>query len=221
MAITPALVAGLAGYLVGAVPVGYLTVRLAKGVDIRDYGTGNPGTANVYRNIGLGWALLVAAGTVLQGFGPPLIVRLAGQPQAAVVASGVGAAVGYGWPVFTRFRGGKAVAVASGAVAGVYGLVLAELLIFYLAGLAMRRIALGVVVGFALLPIVVALLGASAADRWGAVVLLVVLLLRRLDGISQDPPQGALARRVLDRLVFDQAPGQSLVGQRRQKDASG
>jgi glycerol-3-phosphate acyltransferase PlsY len=41
------------GYLLGAPPFGYLIPRWIKGVDIRSLGTGNPGTANVFRTVGL------------------------------------------------------------------------------------------------------------------------------------------------------------------------
>ena len=40
------------GHLAGGIPTGYLVVKKLKGVDIRTLGSGNPGTANVYRNAG-------------------------------------------------------------------------------------------------------------------------------------------------------------------------
>ena len=40
-----------ASYLLGGIPSGYIIGRL-KGIDIRQHGSGNPGTANVYRTLG-------------------------------------------------------------------------------------------------------------------------------------------------------------------------
>ena len=41
----------IASYVLGGIPTGYLIGRL-KGIDIRKHGSGNPGTANVYRTLG-------------------------------------------------------------------------------------------------------------------------------------------------------------------------
>ena len=46
----------LGAYLLGSVPAAYLSVRIAKGVDIRDVGSGNVGALNTYRQVGIwGW----------------------------------------------------------------------------------------------------------------------------------------------------------------------
>ena len=203
------------GYLVGSIPAASLTVRALAGEDVRRYGTGNPGTSNVYRNFGWAMAILVAAETLLQGFLPPLAARLLNLPRGAVVAAGLGAVVGYCWPFFSRFRGGRAVACATGAVASMFLIApLVALLVYYLFGLATRRIALGVLVGFALLPVAVVLVDPYPADRVAAAVLLGLIALKRLDGIWADPDQIPIKRRIWDRLVFDTVRGQSLTGVR-------
>src|SRR5215469_10635029 len=62
------------GYLLGSIPFGLLIGQRA-GVDVRRTGSGKTGATNVLRSVGLGAALLVAAGDVAKGAVPVLIAR--------------------------------------------------------------------------------------------------------------------------------------------------
>ncbi|RYD02955.1 hypothetical protein N752_22475 [Desulforamulus aquiferis] len=57
---TNALLLGLAAYLIGSIPFGYLLARFWKGIDIRKFGSGNIGATNVWRTLGkvLEWLFL-------------------------------------------------------------------------------------------------------------------------------------------------------------------
>ncbi len=57
-------------YLLGAVPFGYLLVRLRTGKDIRTMGSGNIGATNVARNLGVRWFVPVFVLDFLKGFAP-------------------------------------------------------------------------------------------------------------------------------------------------------
>lgn len=211
-----ALVAGfcLLGYAAGSVPIGWLLVRMTRRRDIRDLGTGNVGTANIYRNVGTWPALLVGPAQFAQGLLPVLAARLAGMPLVVAALVGVCALVGNGWPVWLRFNGGRGIAVATGAVAALNPVLLALLLACFLLGLAARRIAVGVLLGFLLAPIADAfLLGGTLAPFLAA--LAVLILLRRLEGIVADARRyGAPLDLAYRRLVFDERPGRPLVGSR-------
>jgi glycerol-3-phosphate acyltransferase PlsY len=105
-----------AGYLIGSVPFGLIVGKAVGGLDVRDFGSGNMGTANVLRTLGaragaITFALDVAKGTVAIG-----LARRLGADPAAQAAAGLAACVGHSWPVFARFRGGKAVATAFGGL---------------------------------------------------------------------------------------------------------
>ena len=50
------LICGVAGYLIGSIPFGYIIVYLVKGIDIRNQGSGRTGGTNVFRAADLGWA---------------------------------------------------------------------------------------------------------------------------------------------------------------------
>jgi acyl phosphate:glycerol-3-phosphate acyltransferase len=103
-------------YLIGAVPAGYIVVRMAKGIDIREHGSGNPGATNVFRVIGPFAGILTYVIDFLKGYLPVyLALRFApGDPESIAAAAGLCAIAGHIWTVFLRFRGGKGVATASG-----------------------------------------------------------------------------------------------------------
>jgi acyl phosphate:glycerol-3-phosphate acyltransferase len=128
--ILPVLIAALVGYLLGALPFGYLVAR-ARGVDIFKAGSGNPGATNVKRVLGSKagntvYVLDAVKGAVAAGW--PLVWRLVLRPEDHSVGSvayaasllgvvGLAAAViGHSFSCFTRFKGGKGVATASGGL---------------------------------------------------------------------------------------------------------
>jgi len=116
----------LCGYLLGSVPTGFLAGR-ARGVDVRRAGSGNIGMANVLRTAGKWPAVVTMAGDMLKGFAPVFLARLVTENEWVVAAVALAAVVGHCWPVFLRFKGGKAVATGAGttiALAPVVGLML-------------------------------------------------------------------------------------------------
>ena len=218
--ISPWVVAAwcLLGYLVGGLPVGWLLVRWQRfGLDLRKFGTGNIGTSNVYRHAGIDVAIVVGPLQFAQGFVPVLAARLAGFPIDVMMLVGVCAVAGNGWPVYMRFNGGRGVAVATGAVAALSVAGLIALLMCYAWGAIRGRIALAVLAGFVILPVVVFFFAGS--NGWilttGCVAMLVLLLLRRLEGLPKDARvYGHFWRRAYQRLVFDERPGRPLMGPR-------
>jgi glycerol-3-phosphate acyltransferase PlsY len=113
----------LCGYVLGSVPTGFLAGR-ARGVDVRREGSGNIGMANVLRTAGKWPAIVTMAGDMLKGFVPVFLARTVTENEWVVAATALAAVVGHCWPVFLRFKGGKAVATGAGttiALAPVVG----------------------------------------------------------------------------------------------------
>ena len=112
----------LGAYLCGGIPFSVWLGRLLLGKEIRDYGDGNPGGANVIRAGGkwLGVAVILFDG--LKGALPVLLAQRLGQsgdwPLAAIALAAVS---GHAFSIFLGFRGGKAVAVTFGIWAGLNG----------------------------------------------------------------------------------------------------
>ena len=102
-------------YLIGAIPVGFLIVRLTRRVDIRDYGSGNIGMTNVLRTTGLKTGIIVLGLDTFKGVIPVFVSRqLYSDPYMETLAA-IAVLVGHIWPVFLKFRGGKGVATGMGS----------------------------------------------------------------------------------------------------------
>ena len=129
---------GVIGYLIGSIPFGYLIVKLVKGVDIRDYGSGRTGGTNVFRVAGFPAGFVTAVLDIGKGAVIVLIVRQL-FPQTsgwAEALAGVGVVLGHNASCFLGFRGGAGGATATGTalalwtLGGVPGLVVGVFVLF-------------------------------------------------------------------------------------------
>ena len=149
----------LCGYLLGSVPTGFLAGR-ARGVDVRRAGSGNIGVANVLRTVGKWPAILTMAGDMLKGFAPVFLARTVVENDWVVAAVALAAVAGHCWPLFLRFKGGKAVATGAGttiALAPVIGLLL--FVFWWAVVLVSRYTSLGAILVMLVTPVVFLLTG--------------------------------------------------------------
>lgn len=114
------IVISLVGYLIGAVPFAFVIGKVFYHTDVRQHGSGNLGGTNTGRVLGPKAGLAVMTLDLLK---VTLVVWLAvtfcAHPWAGAIG-GVSAAVGHCYPVFARFRGGKAVATMYGFLFGLW-----------------------------------------------------------------------------------------------------
>ena len=108
---------GCAAYLLGSVSFGDIVARLAR-FPIRETGTGNPGAANIFREMGPKYAAAVMALDLAKGLAATLPAFLLDLPVWAGVAGTAGVLAGHFLPVFWGFRGGTGMVVAIGARRG-------------------------------------------------------------------------------------------------------
>lgn len=106
-------------YLIGSIPMGYLTGRTVKGIDIRDYGSGSIGATNVLRVVGRGAFLAVMVLDAAKGYVTVLAVWYIFGTHDMQVASGIAVVLGHDFPVYIRFRGGRGVATSFGVYAAL------------------------------------------------------------------------------------------------------
>lgn len=109
----------IASYLIGAIPVGYLTGKLMRGIDIRDHGSGVIGATNVLRVLGRGPFLVVMVLDAAKGYIPTLVTWYIFGTHDLQVAAGIAAVLGHDFPVYIRFRGGRGVATSFGVYAAL------------------------------------------------------------------------------------------------------
>jgi glycerol-3-phosphate acyltransferase PlsY len=147
----------LVAYLLGAIPFGYLLVKLRTGKDIRASGSGNIGATNVLRTTGRAAAVATLLLDIAKGYAA---VWLAGRWTEGsafwMSAAAVAVMAGHAYPVFLRFKGGKAVASLVGAFLCLAPLALAAVLVIFVVVVAWtRHISMGSIVGAAVLPLAV------------------------------------------------------------------
>ncbi len=105
-------------FFISAIPFGYLITKAVKGVDIRQYGSGNIGATNVSRVCGKKWGIVVFILDLLKGFIPVLICnQFYGEFWAGI--SAVSAVLGHSFTPYLRFKGGRGVAVGLGSFLGI------------------------------------------------------------------------------------------------------
>ncbi len=172
-------------YLAGGIPTGYLIVKRLKGFDIRERGSGNPGTANVYRTAGTLAGAVTLFGDALKGFLPVLVARRMFPDEAAVhIVCGAAAIVGHNWTVFLGFRGGKGVATSAGVFAALTPIPTACALGAFLAAVRLSgHISVGSMTGAVLLPIFDLILGVSPAYTWMSAGSGALILIRHIPNI--------------------------------------
>lgn len=107
-------------FLCGSVPFSVWIGRFALGKDIRRFGDGNPGAANVWRAGGAVWGTLAVLLDFLKGATPVALANYAfGMEGVALAGVAVSPIAGHAFSPFLRFRGGKALAVTFGIWAGL------------------------------------------------------------------------------------------------------
>ena len=114
------IVISLIGYLIGAVPFAFIIGKVFYHTDVRNHGSGNLGGSNTGRVLGKKAGIAVMTLDLLK---VTLVVYLAKVFCAhpwAVACGSVSAALGHCYPVFVRFRGGKAVAAMYGFLFGLW-----------------------------------------------------------------------------------------------------
>ncbi len=98
------------GYLIGAIPVGYIVVYAMKGKDIRQTGSGRTGGTNALRAGGRWAGILTGVGDMLKGFLAIVVTRwiMDGSPNLvwAEALTGIAAVIGHNAPIYLSFKGG-------------------------------------------------------------------------------------------------------------------
>lgn len=152
-----ALLAVATAYLLGAIPFGYLLVRWKTGGDVRASGSGNIGATNVLRTTGkaAGFATLLL--DIAKGYFAVLLAAWwTGRDPLWVSIAALAVMAGHAYPVFLRFKGGKAVASFVGAFLCIAPLALAVEVVVFVAVVAWtRHISMGSIIGAATFPLAV------------------------------------------------------------------
>lgn len=105
----------VAAYLIGSIPTALVVGKLAFNIDIRDYGSHNPGATNTFRVLGRKAAIVVLIVDVAKGMLAASLPFMTGQDIEPLYL-GLASVVGHCFPIFAGFRGGKAIATTAGVL---------------------------------------------------------------------------------------------------------
>lgn len=105
-------------YIVGSIPSGLIVGKLGYNIDIREHGSGNLGGTNTFRVLGKKAGLIVTISDILKG---TIAARIPWMFAADVniLIIGIFAVIGHMYPIFAKFKGGKAVATSGGVILAV------------------------------------------------------------------------------------------------------
>ena len=112
------LVALLLGYLFGSIPFSLVVGKLFYNTDVREHGSGNLGASNTGRTLGAKAGLSVAVLDLSKALVAMLLAVWLTDKSTAIYA-GIGATLGHCYPLFAKFKGGKAVSTAAGYLLGL------------------------------------------------------------------------------------------------------
>ena len=104
-------------YLLGSIPFGYIMGKLFKKIDIREFGSGNIGTANAFRILGPSLASLVLIGDIGKGIFSIYLVQYSNIDNLLILTiAGLAVICGHDWSLFLGFKGGKGIATTFGVI---------------------------------------------------------------------------------------------------------
>ena len=158
---TTALIIAAVSYLLGSIPFGYLLVRVFRGEDVRQTGSGNIGATNVARTGSKGLAIATLLLDALKGYAAVAIafwlaarsLSDANQTYALAALSAFCALLGHMFPVWLRFTGGKGVATALGGFIALVPMAVLVSLVLFIAAVAITRyVSLGSILAALVLP---------------------------------------------------------------------
>lgn len=178
----------LISYILGSIPFGLLMTRLVKGVDIREYGSGNIGATNAYRVMGFGMGVMVALLDISKGYFSVLLARKVFGPEAILVLilAGLVAIAGHNWSIFLKFDGGRGVATSVGILINLLPkTVLIAFFVWLVIVLTTRYVSLGSIVSAILIPILAILFNSPPIYVGLGVVIAVFVVYRHRPNIQR------------------------------------
>jgi glycerol-3-phosphate acyltransferase PlsY len=186
-------------YFIGSIPTAYIFGRLLKGIDIREFGSGNVGATNAMRVLGKVPGITVLILDVIKGFVcvfflADFIITKSSILTAEVtfILLGLSCISGHNWSVFLQFKGGKGIATTLGVLIGlsikiaglklILGLVIMTWLLVLL---FFRTISISSIIASISLPVYLFIFQHSIALKFSGIILALFSILRHKQNIKR------------------------------------
>lgn len=146
-------------FLLGSIPTGYLVAR-ARGIDIRQHGSGNIGATNVFRTLGKPLGIFVFVADALKGFAAVFAAGCVPADGPASEWLGIAAAVaviaGHNYTPWLGFKGGKGIATSAGVLLALMPLAVAAMAVVWFSLFTLTRyVSIASIGAAAVLPVAV------------------------------------------------------------------
>ncbi len=200
-------------YLIGSIPLTWLLVKIFKGKDLHEHGSGNVGASNVFATTkSLPLTIIGGLFDLTKGYLCMWIASLLGLPVYLQVLAGLGAILGHNYSIFLKFSGGRGVLTTVGVLFYFSPWIAVGAVVLALAFVPFHQLALGTIIAALSAVLVIFIFpGLFKFDSdmafWygiGAALVFIIMITRRLlakrTALSKDEP---LWRVLLCRMLFD------------------
>jgi acyl phosphate:glycerol-3-phosphate acyltransferase len=197
------------GYLVGTFPSAYLAARAAGGRAVITAARRDASEADAHmlltRHVGKGWSAAAATIDVAKALGYVLLAQRVGEIASGWLAAvGVAIVVGHCWPPYARSFAGRGLSAASGVLLALLPVEMAVAGVIIVAGIPPRLTGPASTLGLASVPLVAAVRGQPPEEVAMAAAVLLVVVLRRLEGVGAMVRAGIRpGRAIYYRAVWD------------------
>ena len=198
-----------AAYLLGSIPSAFLLARYLRGIDIREYGSGNVGASNVMAHLGLRTGIALGVfDTLFKGTMPVVVANLLGQSLLVQAAVAIASIAGHNWSAYLKLTGGRGISIGIGVLLGMglwVELAAGLFLIGLMGRVVMKDTGIWSLVSFLALPVSAILLGRPPEVVYMLGGMALMLVLKRLVGNWEWPSTGRYgpARVLLHRFLWD------------------
>lgn len=125
-------------YLLGSIPSALLVGKIGFNKDIREHGSGNLGATNAFRVLGMKAGIIVTLSDILKGT-VATVIPILFDASVHPLLIGLFAVIGHTYPIFAKFKGGKAVATSSGIILGSFPLLFVIMVTTFLFSLYLSK----------------------------------------------------------------------------------
>jgi glycerol-3-phosphate acyltransferase PlsY len=200
----------LGAYLLGSIPTAYIIARWTRGIDIRQYGSGNVGASNVSAVVSRWWTIPVTIFDLGKGMLVVYLAKLAGLEVYPQILVGMAAIAGHNWPIFLRFSGGRGILTTVGVIFVLAPWLTLAMLLIAFSFVPFHQLPVGTLLALALGPLGTWFLAQpfhidrSISLTMGFLAVFMLAIIRRLavtrTELSISIPTGEL---LVNRLLFD------------------
>lgn len=196
------IVSGLVlGYLCGSIPFSWIVVRLAKGIDIRNYGSRTVSATMVGILVSKPTAVLVGCLDILKTLVPVFLGQWLISRINFVYALGIGALLGHNWSVWLNFQGGRGISVILGSLTVLFPWGAIYLLLALLLGKVFRAGAISVLFALATMPLLILIFNRPYPLLLLVVLYFLISLVKRVEA-NREPLPKINRRAVILRRIF-------------------